>query len=155
MCAIVDANVASEVFGPNPSPAGDKFFSWINRGSRRLVAGGKLLEELETSSPGFREWASQAISSGTLRIVNEDEVGARAERIQTEGVCQSNDPHVLALAQVSGARLLYSNDQTLQRDFKNTKLIKNPRGNVYTTLRNKNVAPAHRRLLGRTDICRT
>ena len=51
-------------------------------------------------------------------------------------------PHVLALAQVSGARLLYSNDQTLQRDFKNSKLIKNPRGNVYTTLRNKNVAPS-------------
>ena len=83
MCAIVDANVASEVFGPNPSPAGDKFFSWINRGIRRLVAGGKLLEELETSSPGFREWAIEAVRSGTMRIVNKDEVGARAERIST------------------------------------------------------------------------
>ena len=119
------------------------------------MAGGKLLQELETSSPGFREWAIEAVRSGTMRIVNKDEVGARAKNIHAGGVCESNDAHVLALAQVSGARLLYSNDQTLQRDFKNSKLIKNPRGNVYTTLRNKNVAPSHRRLLGRTNICRT
>ena len=50
VCAIVDANVAHEVFGPNPAPAGDGFFQWVMRGRGRLVAGGKALEELERSS---------------------------------------------------------------------------------------------------------
>jgi len=39
----------------------------------------------------------------------------------------SNDLHVLALARVSGARLLYSEDRKLQRDF--TKIL---RGKVYS-----------------------
>ena len=47
MCAIVDANVVSEVFGSNLPPAGEKFFDWLNKGSGRLIVGGKLLEELE------------------------------------------------------------------------------------------------------------
>ena len=55
MCAIVDANVAREVFGPSAPPAGEKFFAWLNKGSGRLVVGGKLLEELEASSKDFRE----------------------------------------------------------------------------------------------------
>ena len=37
--------------------------------------------------------------------------------LQDAGACQSNDLHVLALAQVSGARLLYSNDLSLHQDF--------------------------------------
>ena len=121
MCAIVDANVASEVFGSSPSPAGDKFLGWIDKGSNRLVVGGKLLKELEISSPGFRVWASQAEFSGKMRIVNEDEVGAIAEQIEHEAIHASDDPHILALAQLSGARLLYSNDNELRRDFKDTK----------------------------------
>ena len=155
MCAIVDANVASEVFGSNPSPAGDKFFGWINKGSNRLVVGGKLLEELEKGSPGFRDWASQAELSGKMRIVNEDEVGTITEQIEHEGIHASDDPHILALAQLSGARLLYSNDNGLRQDFKDTKLIANPAGHIYSTLKNKNFSHSHRRLLGRTDICRT
>lgn len=51
MCAIVDANVAHEVFGDSPPPAAEKFFEWLERGSRRLVVGGKLLKELEDTSP--------------------------------------------------------------------------------------------------------
>lgn len=58
MCAIVDANVGSEVFGADPPPAGEGFFAWLNKGRGRLVCGGKLLRELEESSQGFREWAS-------------------------------------------------------------------------------------------------
>lgn len=153
MCAIVDANVASEVFGSSPSPAGDRFFDWIERGSERLVVGGKLLEELETGSPGFREWARQAELSGTMRVFDESEVGARTEQIERERIHTSDDPHVLALAQLSGARLLYSNDRGLRRDFKDTRLINNPAGLIYSTLRSRNFGRSHRQLLGRTDIC--
>ena len=39
MCAIVDANVASEVFGTDRPEAGARFFDWINARSGRLFVG--------------------------------------------------------------------------------------------------------------------
>ena len=153
MCAIVDANVAHEVFGPNPPPAGDGFFQWIMNGRGHLVAGGKLLEELERSSGEFRQWASQAVQAGTMTIVGEDELETRTRQVEANGEHQSDDPHVLALAQVSGARLLYSNDADLQGDFTNRQLIDNPRGRVYSTRVNKSFTPRRRRLLQRRDLC--
>ena len=154
MCAIVDANVASEVFGPSPQSAGEKFFEWINKGSNRLVAGGKLLEELESGSPDFRIWASVAVSAGKMRIVNKTDVEAKTEQVQDAGLCRSDDPHILALAQLSGARLLYSNDRALQQDFKDKELIDSPRGRVYSTHDSKDFKRSHRQLLGRRDLCR-
>ncbi len=157
MCAIVDTNVANEVFGSSPCPAGEKFLDWINKGSGRLVVGGKLLKELESGSPCFRNWATQAISSGTMRIVNRGRVDARTVELREEQTLKSDDPHVIALAQLSGARLLYSNDGDLQKDFKNKILIDNLEGKVYSTDEennpNKEFRPAHKSLLGRNDLC--
>ena len=153
MCAIVDASVAGEVFGSSPQPAGKRFFEWVNKGNGRLVAGGKLLRELELSS-GFRKWAAVAVSAGRMRIVNEGKVDARTEQLIKDGVCRSNDPHVLALAQVSGARLLYSNDMDLKDDFRDRRLI-SPEGHVYSTIRTKKLTSTHKRQLGMRDPCPT
>ena len=154
MCAIVDANVASEIFGPDPKPAGAEFFDWLKKGSGRLVAGGKLLEELKASSGDFRIWANELVKAGKMRSVDGGKVAARTERIRDEGKCKSNDPHILALAQISGARLLYSNDVALQQDFNNKKLIDKPRGKVYSTLLDGNFRDSHKKLLRANNLCR-
>ena len=153
MCAIVDLNVASEVFGEDPPPAAEEFLEWLSDGRGVLVVGGKLQEELDGHSPDFRRWASQAILARQMRVVNEDEVGDRERQIRSAGECRSDDPHVLALAQVSGARLLYSNDRALQQDFADHRLINRPRGKVYSTLVNKSFSQSHKSLLGRRDLC--
>ena len=153
MCAIVDANIASEVFGSNRCPASEKFLEWVNKGRGRLVVGGKLLEELEKLS-GFREWSQNARLAGIIRTANEDTVNARAEQIRDAGICQSDDPHVIALAQISGARLLYSNDKTLHQDFKRKILVDSPRGKVYSTVVDKSLNQGHQKLLGMKDLCR-
>ena len=49
MCAILDANVAGQVFGTGRPPAGAKFFEWIDSGRGRLVIGGRLRRELESA----------------------------------------------------------------------------------------------------------
>ena len=152
MCAIVDANVAGEVFGANRSPAGQQFFEWINQRHGRLVVGGKLLEELYKTPA--REWARQAINSGRIKTVKASDVEALASELSRQQICTSNDPHVIALALISGARLLYSNDEALQNDFKTKNLIDKPRGRVYTTLeRRDSTTTTHRRLLARKDLC--
>ena len=153
MCAILDANTGSEVFGPNPTPAGMKFLQWVNGGQGRLVVGGKLLSELEKLS-AFGLWAKTAGLSGILRTVKEEPVATRTQQLEAGGRHVSDDPHVLALAQVSGARLLYSNDYNLQKDFKSKSLIDSPRGKVYTTNAGKEFSKVHQRLLGRKDLCK-
>ena len=49
-----------------------------------------------------------------------------------------DDPHILAWAQVSGARLLYTNDKCLKDDFKNKSIISHPEGTVSFTDKRKN-----------------
>ena len=154
MCAIVDAQVSHEVFGADRSPAGIEFFSWINQGAGRLVVGGKLLEELRNSGDGFRRWARQAGLAGRLKKLNDREVQESTVEIENNEKIKSDDPHVLAVARIGGARLLYSNDQDLHKDFGNGLLIDNPRGKVYSTLKGQNFTSTHRSLL-RRHACQT
>ena len=98
MCAILDANVAHEVFGSDRPEAGEMFFRWINTGSGRLAIGGRLREELNHSSDEFRRWVRRAENYGRLRVANDKAVNGVAEKLQTEQDLASNDPHILALA---------------------------------------------------------
>ena len=153
MCAIIDANVINEMFSSEHSEAGVKFFQWISGGSGRLVAGGKLLEELNRAS-SVQEWTKQALLSGRMKIEAEQKIDAQVTQLKNEGLYKSDDPHVLALAQISGARLLYSNDIALQKDFMDRTLINHPRGKVYTTLKDRRVfGNSHKKLLRRRDLC--
>lgn len=149
MCAILDANVVHEVFGRNRSEAGKKFFDWIMERSGRLIVSGKLREELNKTP--FRKWMREALRTGFLKREYESAVEARTRELRREG--EYSDPHVLALAQVSGARLLYSNDAALQKDFKSKHLIDKPRGKVYSTLESKSFQCAHERLLANKNLC--
>ena len=117
MCAIVDNNVANEVFGRNPPEAGKHFRRWLGGRNGRLAVGGRLLEELRGSSD-FREWFQQNELSGRLLQVSAEEVGRQEERITRSKLQTSDDEHVLALAVASGARLLYTNDNLLMDDFR-------------------------------------
>ena len=67
---------------------------------------------------------------------------------------KSDDHHVIALAQLSGARLLYSNDSALHDDFGNKSLIDQPRGRIYSTKESSTFRNVHRHLL-RDHICRS
>ena len=158
MCAIVDASVIGEVFGRARSrtPAAQKFFEWLNAGTGKLVIGGKLRRELE-SSTAFREWAQTATLAGKVISENDDAVNAKASQL-TGLIHIRDDPHVVALAQISGARLLYSNDRALIRHFQDERFISCPQGIIYTTLELQSLprgefTSKHRNILLRSDLC--
>ena len=152
MCAILDANVTSEVFGQETSPAGQRFRRWLESGPSFLVMGGKLAEEL-THDQRFRAWSNTAIQYGKLRLVDSTEVEKRTIELQDSNACISDDEHVIALAQVSGARLLFTNESDLQSDFKSKQLIDGPRGKVYSTKDSKELTRAHKTLLANRSLC--
>ena len=160
------------VFGEDPPEAGVALFRWIQRRDGKLVVGGTLAEELRIDSRlkrrvrgrtkldvgTFTEWLQLAWQRG--RVLNLDliEESHRAIRNRTQelhdsGDLRSDDPHIIALANVSGARLLYSDDRNLHQDFTDGALIDNPRGKVYSTLRNRDVTQAHRRLMRDAPAC--
>ncbi len=174
MCAILDSDVVRQVFGTDQPPAaqvsgadrppaGKAFFNWINSGRGRLVVGGQLRRELDKNNK-FREWLKQAVLSGRANKYNDDEVEDKTEELKNAGLCRSDDPHTVALAQISGARLLFTNDEDLKKDFTDKKLIDNPPGKVYTLHRKKrggkgevrmeDFQKGHKLLLGNRSLCK-
>ena len=151
MCAILDANVVHKVFGEYRPDAGKAFFDWLTSGRGSLVTGGKLHREL-TRVHSFREWSKQAVLSGRIKRFDDRVIDDRTERLKDS--CISDDPHVIALAQISGARFLYSDEGNLHEDFKNSDLIGNPRGTIYSTKERDSFTSNHRKLLRRSGICR-
>ena len=140
MCAIVDANVVGELWDNSSSAAGQGFRRWIEGPNGRLVVGGQLTQELGSTKAA--RWLRELDRVGKLTSVDDEYVGRRAASLKRlpmsgAGSCRSNDHHVIALAQISGARMLFSNEGALQQDFKNIKLIDQPPGTVYSTLRSK------------------
>ena len=153
MCAIVDTNAAHEVFGSNhvaPTGAGEGFFQWLSSGKGKLVVGGTRFQQELEGVPKFREWALQANLAGRGLInIDKNRVDQETETIKKSGCLKSDDPHIIALAKVSGARLLFTNDKHLQDDFGNPDIIKKPRGKIYSTLENQNFTNDKQELLER------
>ena len=146
MCAIIDANVGPEVFGDDRTPRGRLLYEWLTRGrTGRLVVGGKLLRELRQYGK-FKVWLNEAISAGRARRIRDAVVDSETEAIRAGQSCRSNDHHILALARVSGARLLFTNDRYLEKDFKDRSLVPDPRGKIYKDA-------THSRLLNQHDLC--
>lgn len=133
MCVIVDANVANTLFGVNPSHGEARLLSWLEGGNSRLVVGGtKLRRELfQQSSHETRLWLAGAQRVGRLQVEIDDEVDLAESALIISDSCESDDEHIVALAQVNGARLLHSNDGLLREDFTNRDLVNRPPGKLY------------------------
>jgi hypothetical protein len=134
--------VAHRVFSDDDSDFGF-VLSDIRARSQRLVIGGQLLREF-VRDRHVRSILLELDRRGSAKIIPAPVVDNETAIVQREGTCVSNDPHVIALARVSGARLLCTIDENLIRDFKNRQLIR-PRGRIY---RNR----SHRKLL--RSVCR-
>ncbi len=147
MCAIVDNNIVAEVFGDENSrpEAGQQFRKKIDSGKIILALGGKLRSEIEHKQ--FRRYWTEATKAGKVINSNDDEVQDLTDEIKDTKSCKSNDEHIIALAQISGARLLYTNDEALQTDFQEYNFVSGPGGKIYTTKIRRDYSNAHKRLL--------
>ncbi|NJL28982.1 MAG: type II toxin-antitoxin system VapC family toxin [Thermoanaerobaculia bacterium] len=133
MCVIVDANVAALVFSPAPADDFAPVRRWLDdpRKDGRLVYGGQLARELEKLGAARRYLKSLA-QAGRALFYPDAQLQREQTALADTPAVRSDDPHVLALARISGARTLCSNDEALREDFKDSALISRPRGNLYT-----------------------
>ena len=129
MCLIVDANVAAQFFCTSNPDSADLRRAVFGSGCC-VVYGGRLREEYEKIGTA-RRMVLALDRAGKARAIPDSPVDVRTEALKASGMLASDDPHIIALAEVSGSRLLHSLDTALHRDFTNPALIKQPRGRVY------------------------
>ena len=153
MCAIVDASVVHQLVGPKQTETGRKFREWIDGGRGELVVGGENIREL-THNKNFERWFLEARRLGRRVRQTRESMLFEVEE-QLIGRVTSDDQHVLALALVSGARLLFTDDRRLTNDFRNTDVISGPTGRVYTTRgdNRRRFTSEHRALLESDNLC--
>lgn len=148
MCVIIDACVRDLVFGDRPHEDALPVLQWIESPDGRMVYGGKKqCDELfrsERAKRRVRGWKQ----AGRAFEFPPASVDAEQAKVNALGVAASNDTHIIALARISGARVLYSTDTALHKDFKNAQLVDQPRGSVYQRAE-------HASLLSHTASCRS
>ena len=159
MCAILDANSIHDVFSlSRRSSAGEDFYVHLQQGKMELVVGGEVLRELREYSRDLREWLKEASGRGgrraRVRHVSLEQMTARQAELERTGNLRSDDPHIIALAQVSGARLLYTKDEDLRQDFKDKKFLDNPRGKIYPIGDGRQARHDRQRLRNAKNLCR-
>jgi hypothetical protein len=143
MCLIVDINIAHRVFrkeDPEFGPVHNALFS-PKRIAAKLIYGGRLRREY-AASESLRRIVAQLDRAGRALASNDALIDSEEQALIDQNACGSDDPHIIALARVTGTRLLCSHDQALHADFTDSGLINSPRGNVYQT-------PAHQHLIRR------
>lgn len=135
MCLIIDANLCSVVFKKTSDTSYQKLRETIFSNRLTLIHGGKLTQEYGTA--GVLSVIASLAQSGRAFKVSDTLIDAQLAQIENR--CTSNDEHVIALARADRkhAHLLCTNDQALQKDFKNKSLIDNPRGTIYSPTRHK------------------
>ncbi len=131
MCVIIDTNKLS-VFFNGADEASAALLKWVFRSSSIVFATqGKVAKEIKAARKmtAFLELKRQHKAHAYTR----HDLSQHEEKLKDNKHCSSDDVHVLALALASGARVLYSGDKNLHKDFKNSAIIPNPPGKVYSS----------------------
>ena len=146
MCLIVDANLLSLVFSENPNDDFRPIREWLDS-EGKLAVGGHLLVEYDKIT-NLLSYILSLSRAGKARIIPSNVVNDEEKLVTNQ--CKSDDPHVIALARVSGARILCSRDKTLHTDFRNSELIDDPRGHIYQNAKHKQLLSMY----GHTEACK-
>jgi predicted nucleic acid-binding protein len=136
MCLIVDANMASRVFCASPGPDAMPVLKALVKRRTFLVAGGRLSAEYAKLRQAQR-FIAELQRTGLLRLQDARALTIAENHFKRQALV-SNDPHILALAHVSGARVLCSHDQKLHQDFTNRRLLQPP-GRVYQVRKHRHL----------------
>jgi len=126
---IIDVNTVPKIY-PTPSSDHVPLYRAIASNKAAVVYGGKLrIEYLRLN--WFRRILRGLDQRGAARLCKDAPVDQEARRLRRQAALRSNDEHILALAIVSTARVLCSDDNALCEDFKDRNILPPPRGKIY------------------------
>lgn len=141
MCLIVDSNKVCEVF-VRPTREFERLNRAVITGKAKIAYGGELTREYRRVF-GFWRLLIAFDRQGAAMHVNDARIDQETERVRRMNICRSDDPHIIALARVGRVRLICSDDARLRIDFRNPRLLSNPRGSIYTSSNHHNLLRRH------------
>jgi len=135
LCIIVDANVAHKLLPENDDNDGMLVLRKIGDGALKIAIGGKNTEELYKCGQKnqLKSWLVEQVRRGNAKMVRQEIIEKHQEHLLKKQCCVSDDEHVIALALAAKCRVLFTKDANLIKDFKNGKILKKPRGSIYST----------------------
>ena len=142
MCLILDANCYTDYLTPDHRDMAP-VKKWVeSRGAIAHSPTPQLEKELQGPNSKIRKLFGRYLADGGLKVVDKEDVKQKQDEL---ALChlRSNDAHIIALALVAEVRLLVSQDQKLDEDYKNT-MRKAGLGSVSIYKRNNK---EHRKLL--------
>lgn len=125
-CLIVDTNIL-HWFTDTSEEIPRVVIGLLQRQRGKLYIGGGLKTEIPRK---YRQWYNVGVRAGWIVNVPDDEVDQETAFLSGHHTLESDDPHVVALARVSGARVLVSCDGDLRDDFRDRNLISQPSGKL-------------------------
>ena len=118
MCVIIDTSMAADFVNEKKNTAPLK--KWLDRGGGKLISppSGTPLDA-EYRGSRFERILTEYREAGTAVTISESDT-KRVQKLSAKlkPRLKSNDSHIIALAKVSGAKLLASYDEDLGDDFK-------------------------------------
>ena len=134
VCMIIDANVMGKFLREPENEDCDPIYRWLRSGGKIMYSwGGQFKYEIGVSA---KSKLSELAAKGNAILVDAEKFHDIERDIMIRNLCKSDDFHILALANFTGARVLYTKDRNLIKDFKNKILIDNPRGRIYSSKSN-------------------
>jgi len=143
VCVIIDTNVVGITFGPTPNRDAEPLLKWLIHDNGVMIFGGRLANELRKTATALR-FVNQLRSAGRAKELPSAEVRQEEHSLHEHYTLRSNDAHVLALARLSGARVLFTDDYKLRDDFKNRRIIRDPGGRIYASREHAHLLRHHR-----------
>ena len=141
MCLIVDASVAAAFFCAEADPYVEALEA-VKNGRCCIYYGGKLRRENAKARVVLMQ-VLMLDRAGKAKNFPDKEIDVATDLLKEARACRSDDPHIIALAQVSNCRLLFTNDRLLQTDFTNPHLVARPRGNIYKNSSHRDLIRRH------------
>lgn len=122
MCIVIDANTLSAVFDPTNEKhqAFRPVFEWILRGRGKVVYGGTTYaREAFERVRRFNKLFQELRRLGKAVVLPSAEVDAEERRVRAiEPSVDFDDPHIVAIVEVSGCTLLCSDDRRADKYIK-------------------------------------
>ena len=143
MCIIVDTNTFHKFKNPDDEDM-EPVWTWLEKRDGKIAYSDIEKLEEKWDNGGMQNLRNRLRQRGKLKIVSPRDVQEKANELKDE--IASNDEHIIALAIVSGVKVLVSyreGNSDLFTDFKNRQLVG---GKVYTR-------KAHARRMLTKDTC--
>lgn len=132
MCVVIDANAIAKVMNPNNKEHGDykPVFDWVIKRNGKIVYGGtKYKEELKRASR-YLELFTELKALNKVVSLDDHEVDVMQGRVESITGQACDDPHIIAIINVSRCRVVCTGDARSHEHLKNKVLYLLPGSQV-------------------------